>query len=299
MSSAPAVDDRADQVTVKRVPGGVVSNWLIDHVGGGRRRRGHPPAGRLRACPGRPRHSSPSPAGSGITPIISLVKAALATTDAGCTLLYANRDPASMIFADELDRLGGTEGGCSPHRSTSVHGFLDVATVVDCSTRSLAVPSASGRAEADVYVCGPTPFMDIVEAALLGARGRRRARSHIERFSPRRQRRRTRADDAASANDRRRATLRARRTVTIEIDGRTGSTEHHPGTTILQTARQLGLTPPYSCESGSCATCMAKLVEGTVTMHVNNALTDDEVAEGWVLTCQSVPTSPTVHVVYE
>ena len=60
----------------------------------------------------------------------------------------------------------------------------------------------------------------------------------------------------------------------------------------------MGMSPPFSCESGNCATCMARLVEGTVTMHVNNALTDDEVAEGWVLTCQSVPTSPSVHVVY-
>jgi len=59
------------------------------------------------------------------------------------------------------------------------------------------------------------------------------------------------------------------------------------------------MAPPFSCESGSCATCMAKLVEGTVSMFVNNALTDDELDEGWVLTCQSVPTSPSVHVVYE
>lgn len=87
-------------------------------------------------------------------------------------------------------------------------------------------------------------------------------------------------------------------TIVIEVDGRTGTAEHRPGTTILQTARQLGLDPPYSCEAGNCATCMARLVEGTVTMHVNDALTDEEVAEGWVLTCQSVPTSPTVHVVY-
>ena len=87
--------------------------------------------------------------------------------------------------------------------------------------------------------------------------------------------------------------------VTIELSGRTDSTEHRPGTTILQTARQMGMSPPFSCEAGSCATCMARLVEGTATMHVNNALTDDEVAEGWVLTCQAVPDSPSVHVVYE
>ena len=86
--------------------------------------------------------------------------------------------------------------------------------------------------------------------------------------------------------------------VTIELDGRIESTEHHPGATILQTARQLGLRPPSQCEAGNCATCMARVVEGTVEMHVNDALEDDEVAEGWVLTCQAVPTSPTVRIVY-
>ena len=87
--------------------------------------------------------------------------------------------------------------------------------------------------------------------------------------------------------------------VTIDLAGRVDTAEHRPGTTILQTARQMGMAPPFSCEAGSCATCMARLVEGTVDMFVNNALDDDEVAEGWVLTCQSVPTSPSVHVVYE
>ena len=87
-------------------------------------------------------------------------------------------------------------------------------------------------------------------------------------------------------------------TVTIELDGRTESTAHRPGTTILQTARQMALSPPFSCESGSCATCMARLVDGSVSMFVNNALTPDEIDEGWILTCQSVPTTPTVHVVY-
>ncbi len=86
--------------------------------------------------------------------------------------------------------------------------------------------------------------------------------------------------------------------VTIELDGRTGSTDHHPGTTILQTARQMGMSPPSSCEAGNCATCMARVVEGSVVMHVNDALEDDELAEGWVLTCQAVPTSPEVRIAY-
>lgn len=86
--------------------------------------------------------------------------------------------------------------------------------------------------------------------------------------------------------------------VTIEIDGRRTTTTHHPGTTILQTARQMGLRPPSSCEAGNCATCMALVLEGAATMQVNDALEDEEVAEGWILTCQAIPTSPTIIVRY-
>ena len=82
--------------------------------------------------------------------------------------------------------------------------------------------------------------------------------------------------------------------VTIELNGQRATTTHHPGTTLLQTARQAGLRPPSSCEAGNCATCMARLVEGSATMHVNDALDDDEVAEGWILTCQAVPTTDVV-----
>ena len=74
---------------------------------------------------------------------------------------------------------------------------------------------------------------------------------------------------------------------------------YQAGETFLETARRAGLRAPFSCEAGSCATCMAHLVEGEATMRVNNALTPEEVAEGWVLTCQGFPASPAVTVVYE
>jgi ferredoxin len=127
--------------------------------------------------------------------------------------------------------------------------------------------------------------MDVVEAALLDA-GVPAERIHIERFTP--------VGPAAPP-----AVDAGPSQVTIEIRGKTATADHHPGSTLLQMARQLELGPPYSCESGNCATCMALLAEGECTMFVNNALTDDEVAEGWVLTCQAVPVSPSVHVVYE
>ncbi len=87
--------------------------------------------------------------------------------------------------------------------------------------------------------------------------------------------------------------------VTIELDRCTITVTYSPGDTLLQTARMADLSPPSSCEVGNCGTCMARLTEGSARMINNDALEDDEVEEGWVLTCQALPTSPTVRVVYE
>jgi 3-ketosteroid 9alpha-monooxygenase subunit B len=281
MSSAPGVDDEL-QVTVKRVPGGAVSNRLVDTLRPGDEVEVTCPAGVFCLPPGD-RDLVAYGAGSGITPVFSLVKAALAGTGRRVRLLYANRDRASVIFAAELAALAARHPGRLDvvHRLDVEDGYVDAAAVED-----LLAGTTPG--DADHFVCGPAPFMDVVEAALLSL-GVDPGRIHVERFTPGE----APVPDVAAAAGAAAATV-----VTIELAGRTGTTEHHPGTTLLQTARQLGMAPPSSCESGSCATCMARLVDGAADMFVNDALTDDEVAEGWVLTCQSVPTTPTVHVVY-
>ena len=83
-------------------------------------------------------------------------------------------------------------------------------------------------------------------------------------------------------------------TVTILLDGKSESVPLHPGETLLDSGRRAGLSPPFSCEAGNCGTCMAMLREGTANMRVNDALDDDEVAEGYVLTCQAIPDGPVV-----
>ena len=280
MSSSPDVDNQF-QVTVKRVAGGVVSNWMIDTLGAGDAIETSCPAGVFCLPPGDGDVVAFA-GGSGITPVFSLLKSALATTARQVRLLYANRDRDSIIFAADLDSLAELHPDRLDvvHRLDVEHGFIDadaVGTVL------------SAAADTDYFICGPPPFMDIVEGTLL-AHDVPEGRIHIERFTPAG----PEAEPEPVAPDSPTPTQ-----VTIELGGHTDTVEHHPGTTILQTARQLGLSAPFSCESGSCATCMARLVEGHVKMHVNNALTDDEVEEGWILTCQSVPTSPSVHVVYE
>ncbi|ABM15034.1 MULTISPECIES: 2Fe-2S iron-sulfur cluster-binding protein [Mycolicibacterium] len=88
-------------------------------------------------------------------------------------------------------------------------------------------------------------------------------------------------------------------TITITLDGSTASVAHRPNETLLESARRAGMGPPFSCEAGNCGTCMALLTDGTATMRVNDALTEDEVAEGYVLTCQAVPDTPDVTVSYD
>ena len=281
MSSSPAVDDEL-QVTVKRVPGGAVSNRMIDALGPGAVVDVTRPAGVFCLAPGDGDVVAFS-AGSGITPIFSLLKTALAVTDRRVRLLYANRDRDAVIFRDQLDALVEQHPGRLEvvHHLDVEHGFVHAHALG---------PFIEESAGADFYVCGPGPFMDVVEEALLAA-GVGAERIHIERFSPA-----TETAPAEGADDDGGDAPAPQ--VTVVLDGRTDTVAHHPGTTILQTARQMGMAPPFSCESGGCATCMAKLVEGQATMHVNNALTDDEVDDGWVLTCQAVPTGPAVHVVY-
>ena len=287
MSSTPGID--ADlQVTVKRVPGGLVSNWMLDHLGAGDEVDVTLPAG-VFLLTDRADEIVAFAGGSGITPVLSIIKAALARTDRPVRLLYANRDADATIFRTTLDALAREhpERFRLEHHHDVDRGFVDAHAI-----RGFGADAPA----ADVYICGPGPFMDLVEGTLL-AQGVDATQIHIERFTPAEpvvDEARVEPGDGAAGEQ----AAEAPTTVTIELDGKTDSVEHRAGTTILQTARQMGMSPPFSCESGSCATCMGRLLEGTVQMKCNNALTDEEVAEGWILTCQSVPTSARIQVRY-
>jgi 3-ketosteroid 9alpha-monooxygenase subunit B len=231
MSSSPDTGERLT-TTVKRVPGGRMSNWMIDGLAAGDTIDVMRPAGLfvLRET------DVPIVAfagGSGITPAISIIKSALAATTRAIALVYANRNADSVIFADELGRL----------------------------------------------------YMDTVEAglALLDVSP---AQLFIERFV---------VPEDGNATDEGRATA----SLVIRLESREHSLGYQAGDTLLEAARRGGLSPPYSCEAGSCATCMAHLDVGSATMRVNNALTPDEVDTGWVLTCQAVPTTPEIVVDYD
>ncbi len=277
MSSSPETGDPLT-VTVKRVPGGRMSNWMNDTLAPGDTIDVTPPAGLFVL-----RRAAEAPivafaGGSGITPVLSIIKAALATTAREIGLVYANRGAGSVIFADVLDRLRlESHGRLSVHHHLdSENGFLDAAA---CAAL------VADRTHADVYVCGPAPYMQVVESGL-GRRGIDASHVFIERFE---------APEGSRTADEKSET----KSLVIRIEGRRHRVGYQPGDTILDAARRAGLKPPFACQAGNCATCMAHLDEGRATMRANNALAADEVEEGWVLTCQAIPTSPEVVVDYD
>jgi 3-ketosteroid 9alpha-monooxygenase subunit B len=276
MSSSPDTGDPFT-TTVKRVPSGRMSNWMNDALTPGDSIEVMRPTGLFVLRPS----DAPIVAfagGSGVTPVISVVKSALATTSRAVTLVYANRDRDAVIFADEFDRLARTYGErlSVHHHLDSERSFLDAA---QCAAL------AGDRAHADFYICGPGPYMETVEAglALLGVDA---SQVSIERFV---------TPDAIPVE----TNGTAPDEIAIRLDRKKQTIRYHRGDTVLEAARRGGLRPPFSCEAGNCATCMAHLDKGSVTMRVNNALSADEVDEGWILTCQSIPTSAEVAVNYD
>jgi 3-ketosteroid 9alpha-monooxygenase subunit B len=283
MCSTPEIDPDL-RITVKRVPGGLVSNWLNDHLRAGDSVEVTPPAGTF-VVPEAAGDLVAYAAGSGITPVLSIIKSTLASSRRRFSLLYANHDRPSTIFAQRIEELGERY----PDRFRVVHhhdldsGFITPAEVAEF------VASAHGDHH---FVCGPEGFMETVEQ-LLQASGVNPGNIHIERFTP----------SDAPEPDPPAPPAAGGSSIDHEITIRSGKSKvtvsHRPGTTILQTARFADLRVPSSCEAGSCATCMARVTVGEVRMRNNEALTLEEVAEGWVLTCQAEPVTPSVTVIYE
>jgi ring-1,2-phenylacetyl-CoA epoxidase subunit PaaE len=286
-------------VTVKRIGGGIFSNWVGEKLKPGDMIDVMPPHGSFTTDfdPGRKRHLVGIAGGSGITPVMSLVRSALkCEPESRFTLLYGNRDSSSIIFLDALAALkdkymsrfdlyhflDAEEGDVE-----LFNGMLDRARCEQAIAR--LIPDAE---EVDGwFICGPGPMMDAAEGALLD-RGIARERLHIERFT---------ADRPAGAVVKEMSELQTKAagvTVSVTLDGRTRKVPFSEGN-ILDSARAAGLPAPFACKAGVCATCRAKVTRGKVEMAARYGLTDEEVADGYVLTCQSVPIGGDVAVDYD
>ncbi len=281
------------RVGVRKVEGGAFTTWLHATLKAGDRIEAMEPQGRFGAAlAGKPRHLLAVAGGSGITPILSLLKTALAE-GTRCTLLYGNRNAASTMFKEEIEDLKNRH-----LTKLAVHPVF--------SREAVDSPLNSGRIDAakladflrlcgpvdEAFVCGPHAMNDEVEAALLAA-GIPRERVHVERFGV-----------PPSAAD---ATLHAPKPgdaatarITIVRDGLTREVPFGEGDeSLLAAAARAGLDVPYSCKSGVCATCRAKLIEGKVRMDRNFALEKADLDAGFVLTCQSHPLTERVTVSFD
>lgn len=275
LASAPETD-AWPKVTVKRVVGGRISNWFNDQLSVGDTIKATAPEGRFVLRDGADdRPLMLFGGGSGITPVISLMKTALVTTRRNVKLVYANRDEQSIIFKDELDLLVARFPGRVQvvHHLDADKGFMKPEDVV---------AEMAGFETADVYTCGPGPFMDTVEAALeqIGV-----AREHrfFERFvSPVDPDRREEAPAVAAP-----AEGGAPASFRFTFEGKTHEVPYDPRLTLLQAAEKAGHRPPSSCLDGYCGCCMALKKKGQVVMASREALTDADLERGWILTCQS------------
>ena len=282
LSSAPETDGRHLKVTVKRVPGGKGSNWFNDALKEGTSLHVLPPAGRFVL------KDSDAPlllfgGGSGITPMMSLIKSALRAGTRRIRLFYANRDKPSIIFDKELLELLASH----PGRLEVVH-HLDAEQGLTTPQEILGM--LKGFEGADAYLCGPGPFMTLVERTLVDA-GMQRDKVLIERFE-------------ASGNDA--VPVEAPdegdvipSEITIHIENKVHKVPYKKGQTILEAARAGGLNPLSSCEEGFCASCAAKRIKGKVVLAKNDIYTSDDLANNWILTCQGHCFGAEVEITYD
>ncbi|QLY30168.1 ferredoxin--NADP reductase [Nocardia huaxiensis] len=287
LSSAPH-EGGLLKITVKRTVDGYGSNWLCDNAVEGMSLDVLPPAGLF----------TPSSldadlllfgGGSGITPVLSILKSVLAEGTGRCTLIYANQHENSVIFAEELAELAAAH----PDRLLVLHWLQSVQGLptVD-QLAALAKPWASR----EVFVCGPGPFMDAVSVAMASL-GADRKRVHVEKFvslsgNPF-------ETDTATVDIEAAAEAGDNATVQVALDG-----ENHEFTwprqqVLLDVLLAKGLEAPYSCREGACSACVCRVVSGEVSMRRNEVLEDEDLADGYVLACQAIPVTDDVTVTYD
>ena len=306
MCSSPFWDEPL-RIGVKRVEGGLMSTFLHSTLSVGDELEVMAPAGRFTVNPDPDRRKTYVliAAGSGITPMLSILKSVIEEEPKSqVLLLYGNRNDKSVMFLEELKSLEKRYTGqlevthilSKPGRSGGIFGWMN--------GQSIDLDATKGRIDAPVlkrlldahpivtdtvgyYICGPGNMNEVVREALI-KRGVGSESIHIEHFSshhlPHEQ---VAQGDVAGAE------------LTVHLDGQTFKTNIPAGVNILQHLLDEGYDPPYSCTSGSCASCIGKVVSGKARMEVCLALDEDEVAEGFILTCQAHPASDKLELTFE
>ena len=291
-SICAGVDDGELRVGVRKVKGGVFSLWINDHLQPGDRVNVMAPQGKFFVPieAGARRHHVGIAGGSGITPILSIMKTVLAREPmSGFTLVYGNRSLKSTMFKEELEdlkdrymaRLVLHHVFSEEHTDAPINMGLTNRDKIAEFLRSVVPAQGIDH----VYICGPFQMNDEAEAALLEA-GVPEERINIERFGVPQQA----AGQVGAVVHEAQPGDAEQAKVTIIRDGLKREIQFYKGQpSILDCASAAGLEVPFSCTSGVCGTCRAKVIEGDVRMERNFALDKNEVAAGFVLTCQAHP----------
>lgn len=286
LSSSPFTGD-ALTVTVKRTVDGYASNWLCDNAHAGMHIHVLAPSGTF-----VPKTLDADflllAAGSGITPMMAIVKSALSEGTGNVVLVYANRDENSVIFAATLRELSAKY----PDRLTVVHWLESVQGLPSATAlRALVAPYA----KRDSFICGPGPFMAAAEEALKSA-GAPPERVHIEVFKSLESDPFARvviaADDPDDSDE-------GPATATVTLDGQTHEVRWPRNAKLLDVLLDKGLDAPFSCREGHCGACAVLLTSGKVEMEHNDVLEASDLEEGLILACQAHPQSDSVEVNYD
>jgi ring-1,2-phenylacetyl-CoA epoxidase subunit PaaE len=295
-------EDVMPTIAVKRVPGGRMSNYLNDHVKEGDLIEAMPPMGKFFVDPepARSHQYVLFGGGSGVTPLKSILRTILKEEpNSKVTMVYANRDEESIIFKNELQELSQTHAD----RFKLIH-VLEKGSMGDGHlTGRLNTMSIVGilknlpenYTNSSYFICGPGPMMETVKQALVQGQVQEN-RIHIEYFTAVEKD----VNEAASkASDEEASDGIITRTVTVSLYGDEEQVVVNPDQTILEAAQDAGMDPPYSCTVGVCTTCRARVEQGKVIMDEREGLSDAEIEEGFVLTCQAHPCSENVKVSFE
>ena len=289
------------EVGIRPVEGGVFSNWAAAEVRAGDVMQVMPPDGRFTVKKQRAIHRVGFAAGSGITPILSIAATTLEEQpDSKFTLVYGNRRMASVMFNEALQDLKDRYA----HRFTMVHILSRQAQEVDLlqgridadKVKALVDSLLPAASMDEVFICGPEAMITATETALLAA-GVPASRVYTERFTTSAQQAaKVQADSDAKARPSATSKLIQLR---VLLDGKHHDVAAREGELLLDAALNAGLDLPYSCKGGVCCTCRCKVVSGEVSMDKNFTLEADEVAKGFVLSCQARALTPEVVLSYD
>jgi len=281
LCSSPFADEPLT-VTVKRTDGGYASNWLCDHAHAGMKLHVLAPSGTF-----VPKSLDTDflllAAGSGITPMMSICKSALAEGSGKVVLIYANDDENSVIFAAALRELAAKY----PDRLTVVHWLVSVQGLPNAAALTTLVAPYAAH---DAYICGPAPFMAAAEEALKAAGTER---IHIEVFKS------LESDPFAAVVVEEDDSEEGPATAIVTLDGQTHEVSWPRQAKLLDVLLDQGLDAPFSCREGHCGACAVVKKSGEVDMEINDVLEPSDIAEGLILACQSRPRSDSVEVTYD